>query len=211
MISQDPWVWISAILTLCSFSLMYGDNKFFRFSEYTYTAVVIGHAVVIGIQTLGGRLQPLFSGQQPSLIISLVLGLMVLFVAYKKYAWIASTPYAVIIGVGTGLSMRAVIATDVVANMRAVIAETGLIFVGTPFVRLGYFIRVTFTIGAMFYFLYTVFLTGPTSKPAKLLREFGKYALLIFLGLALGNSAMQYSGLATSSINRLLCQWLGLG
>ena len=136
---------------------------------------------------------------------------MVLFVAYKKYAWIASIPYAVRLGIGTGLSMRAVIATDVVANMRAVIAETALIFVGTSFVRFGYLIRVTFTIGAMFYFLYTVFLKGPISKPAKLLREFGKYVLLIFLGLSLGNSAMQYSGLATSAINRLLVQWLGFG
>ena len=67
MISTNPWVWVSAILTLCSFSLLYGDNKFFRFAEYTYTAVVVGHAVVFGLQTLAGRFQPLFSGQQPAL------------------------------------------------------------------------------------------------------------------------------------------------
>jgi len=209
MISTDPWVWISAILTLCSFSLLYGDNKFFRFAEYTYTAVVVGHAVVIGLQTLAGRFQPLFSGQQPGLIVSLILGLMVLFIAWKEYAWIASIPYAVILGVGTGLSMRAVIATDVVASIRATIAETGMIFVGNPLDKFGYFIRVVFTIGAMFYFLFTLFVDGKGSKPVSYLREFGKYALLIYLGLSLGNSAMQYSGLATSAINRLLRQWLG--
>lgn len=209
MISTDPWVWVSAILTLCSFSLLYGDNKFFRFAEYTYTAVVVGHAVVIGLQTLSGRFQPLFSGQQPALIVSLVLGLMVLFVAWKEYAWIASIPYAVILGVGTGLSMRAVIATDVVASIRATIAETGMIFVGNPLDQFGYFIRVVFTIGAMFYFLFTLFVDGKGSKSVSYLREFGKYALLIYLGLSLGNSAMQYSGLATSAINRLLRQWLG--
>lgn len=211
MISNDPWVWLSAILTLCSFTLLYGDNKFFRFAEYTFTAVVVGHSVVVGIETLRGRFTPLFTGQQPMLIISLLLGIMVLFVVWRQYAWIATIPYAVVIGVGTGLAMRAVMATDVLGASRAVITETGKIFVGTPIDRLGYLVRVTFTIGAMFYFLFTLFLKGPTSKPVSYLREFGKYALLIFLGLSLGNSAMQYSGLATSAINRLIRQWLGFG
>jgi hypothetical protein len=211
MISTDPWVWVSAILTLCSFSLLYGDNKFFRFAEYTYTAVVIGHAVVVGIQTATGRFQPLFTGEKPLLIISLILGIMVLFIVWREYAWVASIPYAVIIGVGTGLSMRAVITTDIVASIRATISETGLIFVGSPLDQLGYFIRVTFTIGAMFYFLFTLFVKGRGTGTVNYLREFGKYALLIFLGLSLGNSAMQYSGLATSAINRLLRQWLGFG
>jgi hypothetical protein len=211
MISTDPWVWISAILTIFSFTLLYGDNKFFRFAQYTYTAVVVGHSVVVGVQTLQGRFSPLISGQKPMLLISLILGLMVLFVVWRPYAWIASIPYAVIIGVGTGLMMRATLQTDVIGSVRAVIAETGKIFIGSPYDQFGYLIRVTFTIGTMFYFLFTVFVKGTGSKPVSYLRDFGKYALLIYLGLSLGNSAMQYSGLGASAINRLLRQWLGLG
>jgi hypothetical protein len=208
---MDPWVWVSAFLTICSFSLLYGDNKLFRLAEYTFTSVVIGHSVVVGLQTLYPRFYPLLTGQQPLLIISLVLGVMVLFVAWRKYAWVASIPFAVIVGVGCGLSIRASITTDIIGGIRATISETAKIFVGSPIDQFGYLIRVTFTLGTIFYFLFTVFVKGPGSGTVNKLRTFGKYVLLITLGLALGNSAMQYSGLATSAINRLIRSWLGFG
>jgi len=211
MISADPWVWVSAFLTICSFTLLYGDNKLFRLAEYTFTSVVIGHAVVVGLQTLNTRFYPLFTGQQPLLIISLVLGVMTLFIAWRKYAWIASIPFAVIVGIGAGLSMRAAITTDIFGSIRATISETGKIFIGTPTDQVGYLIRVVFTLGAMVYFLFTIFVKGKGSGAVSYLRTFGKYVLLIYLGLTLGNSAMQYSGLATSAINRLIRTWLGFG
>jgi hypothetical protein len=37
MISTDPWIWLSALLSLSCFTLLYGDNKFFRWAETTYT------------------------------------------------------------------------------------------------------------------------------------------------------------------------------
>lgn len=211
MISTDPWVWVSAILTICSFTLLYGDNKLFRFAEYTFTSVVIGHSVVVGFQTLNTRFYPLITGQQPLLIISLILGIMSLFVAWRKYAWVASIPFAVVVGIGTGLQMRAMINTDILGGLRATIAEAGKILVGSPTDQLGYLIRVVFTLGALFYFLFTLFIKGTGSNVVGYLRNFGKYVLLIYLGLALGNSAMQYSGLATSAINRLVRTWLGFG
>jgi hypothetical protein len=211
MISSDPWVWVAAILTICSFSLLYGDNKLFRFSEYTFIAVVVGHSVVTGLQTFQGNFKLLFTGENLSLIIPFILGIMVLFVAYRKYAWIATIPYAVMIGINTGLVMRATITTNIVGTIRSTIAETGKIFIGPPTSQLGYLIRVIFTIGALFYFLFTVFYQGTGSNFVGYLRTFGKYTLLIFLGLSLGNSAMQSSGLATSALNRLLRQWLGFG
>ncbi|MDM7913833.1 MAG: hypothetical protein QUU85_01005, partial [Candidatus Eisenbacteria bacterium] len=32
--SSDPWTWIGVILTLCIFSFLYRDNKFYRFAEH---------------------------------------------------------------------------------------------------------------------------------------------------------------------------------
>lgn len=210
MISTDPWVWISALMTICSFSLLYGENPLFRFGEYTYTAIVVAHSVVTGISTLKSRFAPLFSGAKPLLIIPLILGLMSIFVVWRRYAWIASFPIAIMIGVGTGLSMRALIATEILSNIAAVIRESGLILVGPPISSLGYLIRVVFTITGVFYLLFTVAHKGPLNKPLSYLREIGKYAFLSYLGLSVGNAIMQHSGLATSAISRLLKQWLGL-
>lgn len=210
MISTDPWVWISALLTLCSFTLLYGENPFFRIGEYTYAATVIAHSVITGLQTLQSRFLPLVTGQKPLLAISLLLGIMSLFVVWRKYAWIASFPIAIMIGVGTGLSIRSLMMTDIIGNIRATINEAGLILVGNPADQLGYLIRVVFTIAGVVYLLFTVFLTGPLSKPVKYVRDFGKYVFLAYLGLSVGNAVMQLSGLATSAINRLLRLWLGL-
>lgn len=210
MISTDPWVWISAFMTICSFSLLYGDNKLYRIGEYTYAGVVIGHSVVMGIETLRSRFYPLTTGAKPILIVPLILGIMSLFVVWKRYAWMASIPLAVVLGVGSGLSMRGLMMTDIVGNVRAVVSEVPKIFIGPPASQLGYIIRIAFTIGTMFYFYFTVFVKGPLSKPVSYLREFGKYALLLYLGLSIGNQAQQYSGLATSAINRLIRSWLGL-
>jgi hypothetical protein len=135
---------------------------------------------------------------------------MSLFVVWRKYAWIASFPIAIMIGVGTGLSIRSLMMTDIIGNIRATINEAGLILVGNPADQLGYLIRVVFTIAGVVYLLFTVFLTGPLSKPVKYVRDFGKYVFLAYLGLSVGNAVMQLSGLATSAINRLLRLWLGL-
>lgn len=211
MISTDPWVWIAAFFTLCCYSLLYGENKFFRLAEYTFVAAVVGHSLVVGLNTLRSRFAPLISGQQPLLIISLILGIMALFVAWPKYAWLASLPFSILIGVSTGLAMRATIYTDLIQNLNAVITETGKIFVGSPLDQLGYLVRVSFTLITMSYFLFTFVLKGPSNRVLQFLRDFGKYALLIWLGLAFGNEMIMYTGFATSSINRLIRQWLGFG
>ena len=211
MISTDPWVWLSALMTIAAFSLLYGENPLFRFGEYTYTATVIGHSVVTGLSTIRNRFTPLFTGQQPMLIFSLVLGIMSIFVVWKKYAWIAAFPMSILIGVGTGISLRGVINTDIVGNMKAIVREVPLIFVGPPINQLGFLVRVTFSLSAIIYLLFTVFHKGPLSKYVEYVRTFGKYAILTYFGLNVGNVLQGNSGQAVAAINRLLRQWLGFG
>jgi len=211
MISVDPWVWLSAILTLCSFSLLYGDNKFFKFAEYTFTAVVIGHNVVMGYFTLKSGFNPLFTGQKLLLIVPLILGLMVIFMVWRKYAWLAAIPMAIIIGVSQGITVRALVSTDVMGNVKAVISEGSNFFIGNPTDIVGVMLRVVFTIAAVSYFLFTFAFKNTASKPLEYLRILGKYVLLIYIGIYIGNQSMQNSMLATSAINRLVRNWLGFG
>lgn len=210
MISTDPWVWLSALLTLCSLTLLYGENPFFRIGEYTYTGTVVAHSVVTGVPSLRDRFTPLFTGQNYLFIVPFILGIMACFVVWRKYAWVASIPYAMFIGVGTGLGLRATMQTDIVGNLQTVIKEAANILVGPPTSQLGYLVRVTFTISCTIYLFFTLFHKGPLSKPIEYIRTFGKYAFLIYLGISVGNAIMQQSGLATSTINRLIRQWLGL-
>jgi hypothetical protein len=211
MISTDPWVWLSAILTLCSFTLLYGDNKFFRFAEHTFTAVVIGHAVVLGFFTLRDSwFYPLIVKQNLILIIPIILGILIILIVWRKYAWIASIPMAIMIGVSQGIVLRGLVNTDVMGNVKAVVAETASVLAGTPANQIGTLIRMIFTIAAVFYFMFTFTFKG-SSKYLGYVQTFGKYVILIFLGLYIGNQSMQNSMLATSAINRLVRNWLGFG
>lgn len=211
MISTDPWVWLSALLTICSYTLLYGDNPLFRISEYVYVSVSIANSVVFGITTVRDRFGPLWTGAAtPQLFLTLILGIMSLFVVWRKYAWIASFPISILIGVGTGLSIRGVMQSDITGNIRTIISETANIFVGPPSSQLGYLVRVTFTIAGLIYLLFTVFIKGPLSKPIGYIRTFGKYVFLTYLGLQVGNDIIMFEGLVTSSLVRLFTTWLGL-
>jgi len=210
MISTDPWVWLSAFMTLCSFMLLYGEHPLFRIGEYTYTATVVAHSVVTGIETLRIRYAPLIAGKQPFLIVSLILGFMALFVAWRKYAWLASFPMAILIGIGTGATIRSVVMTDIIGNARAVLLEASRVFVWDPPTQLGYIVRIVFTTSALIYLLFTLFIKGPLSKPVAYISTLGKYAILLYFGLTVGNAWQQQSGLAVSAINRAIRQLLGL-
>jgi len=214
MISTDPWIWLSALLSLSCFSLLYGDNKFFRWAETTYTASVVGHSVVTGVLTLKDRLYPLYTGEKMLLIIPAILGVLSLFVVWRKYAWMASVSMAVLVGVGTGISMRTLMGTDIIGNTRAVIGEALTIVAADASMatRLGYLIRVVFTLTAFVYFLFTIFpKKGPAVPAFNVIRDIGKYALIIYMGISLGNSMQQFVGTATSAVYRLTGLWLGLG
>lgn len=210
MISSDPWIWLAALLSLSCFSLFYGDNKAFRWAETTYTASVVGHSVVTGLLTLRDRFYPLYTGANLTLVIPLILGFASLFVIWRRYAWVATLSMAVMIGVGTGISMRTLMASDVISNARAVIGETAGILKGPLPTQIGNLIRIVFTITTLVYFLFTLFPKGPLRKQFDYVTTLGKYALITYMGIALGNTIQQWVGCATSAIYRLVGLWLGL-
>ena len=214
MISTDPWVWLSAFMTLCSFMLLYGEHPLFRIGEYTYTGTVVAHSVVTGVELLRNRFKPLYLGTQPelwpALITAVILGIMSLFVVWRKYAWLASFPLAVLIGVGTGAAIRSTVETSIIGNIRAILFEAIQIPTSNLGTQLGYIVRIVFAITAIIYLLFTLFIKGPLSKPISYLSTVGKYGILVFFGLTVGNTLQQMSGLAVSAINRAVRQLLGL-
>ena len=212
MISTDPWVWLSALLMLSIFSLLYGDNKFFRWAEATYTFSVVGHSTVTGVLAIQDRFHPLFTGAKPILIIPLVLGISSLFIVWRKYAWISTIAMSILLGVGVGISTRTLLATDVVGNMRAVIGEAAKIPQGPLPAQLGYLVRVVFTIVCLFYFVFTIMPKGSeTAKTFGYLRRAGVYILLIYMGISLGNSMQQFVGTLAAALYQIVGVWLGLG
>jgi len=207
MISSDLWVWLSVGLTLAIWSTLYKATKFFRWAQYTYIAVVVSHSVVTGIGTLRDRFVPLTTGINYLLILSLILGIMSLLISWRKYAWMASIPIALMVGLGAGLSLYTLINTDFLGSIRSTLTEATQIVGVAPATALANSARVIITVLTAFYFLFTIRLKGPASR----LTTVSKYLLLMVFGFTVGNALTSYNTYFVASLKRVLVEWLGFG
>jgi hypothetical protein len=207
MISSDPWIWLSGFLTLAIWSMLYKENVFFKWAQYTYIGVVIGHNVVTGYSTLTSRFSPLMRGADLSLLLTLILGIMSVFIVWKKYSWVASIPISIIVGVGTGLSLYSLVSTDVLRSMYSTLGEASNIMGASPSVAFSNAIRVVITLVVMFYFIFTIELKGPLRH----LTTAAKYFLFMIFGFTVGNALTSYNTYFVTSLQRVLVEWLGLG
>lgn len=207
MVSSDPWIWLSGLLTLAVWSILYKETKLFRWAQYTYIGIVVSHSVVTSVSTLQDRFSPLVTKGDYWLLISLTLGAMSLFIAWRKYSWIASFPIAIMVGVGTGLSIYTLVKTDLLRSIIATLGEATKILGVPPATALANIARVSITILSMFYFLFTIRLKGPAGR----LTTIAKYLLLMIFGFTIGNTLTSYNTYFVTSLKRVVVEWLGIG
>ncbi len=105
---------VAAVLTLCVFSYLLGDNVLYRLAEHIFVGVAMGYALVVGFHTiLAGKLfVPMVEaltdgdGQQVLLLaIPLILGLLLLTKPFKAISWLGNLSVAVLLGVGSALAI----------------------------------------------------------------------------------------------------------
>ena len=76
--STDPWVWLSALLTLCIFSFLYKDNPFFKFAEHLFTGLSVGYTIAASwfLVIKPNIIQNIFVAKDWVLLIPLAIGLL---------------------------------------------------------------------------------------------------------------------------------------
>ncbi len=109
------WTTLSIALTLCTFSFLYRDNPFYKFSESLFVGVSAGYFTIILIYnglipTLFDRIwigQPWwqFWGGKYWYFVPFILGLMMWFRFSKKKSWISRYPIAFYLGIATGAAI----------------------------------------------------------------------------------------------------------
>ena len=102
-ISTDPWVWVSALITIGIYSVLFKDNPMYQFLESVFVGMAAGYLVVVNWFTL---LKPTVSDEIAakafSLIIPLILGLLVYTRYSKSVGWLSRYSMAFMMGVGSG-------------------------------------------------------------------------------------------------------------
>lgn len=119
--------WISIFLTLSIVSYLYEDNPFYKLAEHLFVGVSIGYAIImewtmVVKDNLVLPVEQAIEGQNWSelgwYIPPVILSILLLFKISKRYAWLASYPFAFIVGVYTGVNMWSYGASDLLVQMR---------------------------------------------------------------------------------------------
>ncbi|UCG54987.1 MAG: hypothetical protein JSV32_01870, partial [Dehalococcoidia bacterium] len=64
MISTDPLIWVSAILTLLVYSFLYKETVLFRFVEHLFIGTATGYFVVMSVKNISDMaITPLLVGE----------------------------------------------------------------------------------------------------------------------------------------------------
>jgi len=108
---------VAAILTLCVFSYLLGDNVLYRLAEHLFVAVALGYVFIVALhQVLWAKLlSPMLGalddgnmGRVLLLLVPLVLGLLLLFKSSRRagpLSWFGNLSVAFLLGVGAAVAI----------------------------------------------------------------------------------------------------------
>jgi hypothetical protein len=171
-------------------------NKLSTLAQHTFTATAIANLCVVAYESvMRTGIQPMQRGNY-LFVVPIALGLLYLCNLTNQYRWVARYPIAVIVGIGTGLSMRATIEADIVMQ---VLPTAKAFATSTPFGLFNAIVILAGTLLGLSYFLFTRQRTGIF----KVTWSLGRYALMIMFGAVFGSTVI-------SRLSALIAQLDGL-
>ena len=189
---------VEFIFTILIFSFIWRENMGYRIAEHIFVGVSAGYMVVLALKSVYnvGYLG-IVEKQQYGMIIAIILGLM-LYLRYSKSTEIYyRTPIALLIGLGTSLSMRGGIDAMFLKQIRATII---------PLNTFDNVVLVFGTIFSLYYFFFTTPRGGAiVEAPAKL----GRYVMMLGFGASYAGTIMSRLALFIDRLNFLLSVIMG--
>jgi len=189
---------VAAILTLAIYSFLYKDNPFYKAAEHILLGVSVGYFVAVTVSTtlIPKLFIPIFSEGKLSYIIPGILG-MVMFLRFsKKLSPYSRIPLSIIIGVGAGVSIPAMMQAQIIAQMKATML---------PINSLSNIIIIVAVLSVLIYFYFSQPHKGAIGVGAKI----GIYFLMIFFGSTFGYTVMARISLLIGRLQFLRGDWLG--
>lgn len=210
MPSFDPWVWVSALLTLAIFSFLYKDNPFYKIAEHIFVGATNGYAVTFyWHNVLVPRLfNPLFQGHQLWYIIPLTIGILYFTRFIPKISWLVRIPIGITIGYFTGIAIPAGIEASIIKQVG------GTLLTSENFARwnagpLGIVWSIILFIGVLCVVSYFYF-SKEHKGVLKVTSGIGIIFIMIGFGAAFGYTVMARVSLLIGRLQFLLGPWLGI-
>lgn len=205
-ISIDPWVWLSAVLTLCIFSFLFRDNLLYQFAEHLFVGISAGYLIAITWhnQVYPNLFVPLFRDVNIIYIIPLFFALCYFARFIPKISYLVRLPIAFLLGWGSGAAIPAFFQRDILKQTQATL------LVRDAFLRLDTSLwSVIIFIGVLCVLIYFFFSRERKGimKPAA---NLGIIFLMLGFGASFGYTVMSRISLLIGRFQFLLGPWLGI-
>jgi len=205
-ISTNLWIWVQALLTLAIFTFLYKDNPLFRMAEHLFVGLATGYGLVVVYKNAfyPNVWVPLFQEKQFIFIIPFVLGLLYLTSAFPKISYMIRWPMAVLLGIGSGLSIPLTIQTYIIEQSKSSILRP-------PYPNLISWINALILFGGVVSVLVYFYFSIPHDRPGvKQISKVGLFLLMLGFGASFGYTVMARFSLLVGRLDFLLNKWLGI-
>ncbi|MEW6723861.1 MAG: hypothetical protein AB1331_02920 [Bacillota bacterium] len=202
--------WVGAIFSLALLSYLFKENAVFRLAEHIFVGMSSAHIVVTSWHNyLRGVVMEQIPAGQYILILPIVVGLLMYTRYLPKVAWVARIPLSIWVGYGTGYVLAYTpkpFLTQIRASFVKFVATNpdGAFWAGKTINNVVFFL---FLVGTMMYFFFTIKRDNPVIATGA---SIGRWAIMIAMGAAFGNTVMARTSLFVGRLNFLLGDWLGI-
>lgn len=194
---------VGILLTLAIFSYLIGDNPFYRLALYIFIGMLVGYSLGMALHdvlykmALARIFENPLSGEARAALFPLVLGIMLLFKGFPRYAYVGRFPLAYLLGVGVAVAAGGALVGTLVPQIGATGQAfktlnplDGLLVIAGTILAL-----LTFTFGAGKAQQQEP--PGMRERLAKIFRSAGQIFLLFAFGAA-------FAGAVTASLSALI-------
>ncbi len=193
--------WCGAFCTVAMYSVLYGENRFYRFMEHLFIGLAAGYGVYITWSQLlyPKWWQPMVSEGQWTWIFAAVIGSMFYFVYSKRHFWISRIIFGIFMGLASGGIFREfyeIYFPQLRASMRPVTGD----FWSVANTLLFYVILLS----CMSYFFFSF---EHKNKFIKSSSSLGRWLLMIGFGSIFGATIMGRLTLFIGRFNFLVNKW----
>jgi len=205
-ISFDPWVWLSALLTIFIFSFLYRDNIFYRFAEHLFVGVSLGYLIALTWHNsmYPNLIIPLFKQGKIIYVIPLAFGLCYFARFIPKISYLIRFPIAFVIGWGSGVTIPAYFQRDILKQTQ------GTLLVSNTFSRwdsgLWAIVILVGVITTLIYFFFSRERKGIIKHASNI----GIIFIMLGFGASFGYTVMARISLLIGRVQFLLTDWLGI-
>lgn len=202
-LSTDPGVWVAAILTLSVWTIIYKENKIFRIAEMFVVGSAVGYFFAMGFNSvIVSGVMPLLKGDIAAAL-GLVVGPMIFCRFIKRYAWLSRFPVAMLMGIGSGTTLRLILDAQIIAMIRAAALPVSTPNLFNDFNNLLAIIIVATTLS---YFLFAKRIRTSTGLFGRL----GRFFLLVAFAASFGQGLYGRTNVYIERMYFIIATWLGL-